>query len=187
MRRSCRCQPRAVALFMVTMMVVVSAWAAERTLKATTHNYPKTPVELQRATASLVEVFATPTQYWTPDAKTKGTRIRYANRAGLSPSTFVLQGEISCTNKSVQPVEAVALTIVALDAFHQPIHALGSQQTYGVQQVVVSLPKGSTKRIKWEQPVRVGDIYEVAVIATRVRFANDAVWTAPSEELVDIF
>ncbi|MBI3996338.1 MAG: hypothetical protein HY352_01640 [Candidatus Omnitrophica bacterium] len=175
------------ALFVATVCVTGSVAASERPLKATTHNYPKTPVELQRATAALVEVFATPTQYWTPDAKTKGTRIRYANRAGLSPSTFVLQGEVSCTNKSTQPVEAIALAIVALDAFHQPIHALTSQQSYAVQQIIVSLPKGATKRIKWEQLVRVEDIYEVAVIATRVRFANDAIWTAPNEELIDIF
>ena len=187
MRRVSWRRSHAVMLFVMTMMVALSAWASERTLKATTHNYPKTPVELQHATASLVQVFATPTQYWTPDGKTTGTRIRYANRAGLSPSTFVLQGEVSCTNKSTQPVEAIALTIVALDAFHQPIHALISQQSYAVQQIVVSLPKGATKRIKWEQLVRVEDIYEVAVIATRARLANDTIWTAPNEELIDIF
>lgn len=177
----------AAALVVITLAATVSVWASERTLKATTHNYPKTPVELQHATASLVQVFATPTQYWTPDGKTTGTRIRYANRAGLSPSTFVLQGEVSCTNKSTQPVEAIALTIVALDAFHQPIHALISQQSYAVQQIVVSLPKGATRRIKWEQLVQMEDIYEVAVIATRARLADDTIWTAPKEELVDIF
>ena len=37
--------------------------------------------------------------------------------------------------------------------------------------------------------LRVGtsDVYEVAVVVTKVRLGDDSLWVAPGEELVDIF
>ena len=69
----------------------------------------------------------------------------------------------------------------------QPIGAAGQQAGFTMQQTLGSLPRGGTKRITWEQPVGSADVYEVAVIITRVRFADGKVWTAPEEELLDTF
>ena len=164
-----------------------SSWALQRTLKSKAHNYPKAPVEVTRSQVSLVETFTSASQFMTTETKAKTTRVRYANRAGLAPSVFMLSGEITCVNMSTQPVEAVSLTVVPLDAFHQPIGAAGQQPGFTMQQTLGSLPRGGTKRITWEQPVGSADVYEVAVIITLVRFADGKVWTAPEEELLDTF
>ena len=176
-----------VALIACCALCYTSAWALQRTLKSKAHNYPKAPVEVRHSQVSLVETFTSPSQFMTSEAKVKTTRVRYANRAGLAPSVFVLNGEVLCANTSAQPVEALSLTVIPLDAFHQPIGAPGQQPGFTMQQAVGSLPRGGTKRITWEQPVSSADVYEVAVIITRVRFADGKVWTAPDEELLDTF
>ena len=168
-------------------LLCAPVWALQRTLKSKAHNYPSAPVEVRRSQVSLAETFTTPTQFMTSDIKAKTTRVRYANRAGLAPSVFVLSGEIVCANTSAQVVEALSLTVVPLDAFHQPIETPGQQQGFTMQQTLGSLPHGGTKRIVWEQPIGSADVYEVAVIITRVRFADGKVWVAPNEELLDTF
>ena len=52
---------------------------------------------------------------------------------------------------------------------------------------MTSIPRGASERLTWEQRVDSLDVYEVAVVVTRVRFADGSVWMAPNEELVDIF
>ena len=178
---------KAATLSLLGVLVCTSLWALQRALKSKIHNYPNTPVEVKRSEVTLVETFATPTQAGSTESGTKKSRVRYANREGLSPSTFVLNGELYCLNKSSQMVEALALTVVALDAFHQPIQLPGQRQGYVVQQVLEKLPRGASKQIAWEQPVASSDVYEVAVVVTRVRFADGSVWFAPGEELIDIF
>ena len=178
---------RTVLLGACCALLCAPVWALQRTLKSKAHNYPKAPVEVTHSQVSLVETFTSPTQFMTSETKAKTTRVRYANRAGLAPSVFVLSGEIMCANTSAQTVEAVSLTVVPLDAFHRPIGAAGQQPGFTMQQTLGSLPRGGTKRITWEQPVGSADVYEVAVIITRVRFADGKVWTAPEEELLDTF
>ncbi len=179
---------RAASFYMLmAVLCCASVWALQRALKSKIHNYPNTPVEVKRSEVTLVETFAAPTQAGGMESGTKKSRIRYANREGLAPSTFVLNGEITCTNKSTQMVEAIALTVVALDAFHQPIQLPGQRQASVVRQVLEQLPRGVSKRITWEQPVASSDVYEVAVVVTRVRFADGSIWFAPGEELIDIF
>ena len=176
-----------LACYAACALLCASVSALQRTLKSKAHNYPNAPVEVRRSQASLVETFTSPSQFVTGDAKAKTTRVRYANRAGLAPSVFVLSGEVTCANTSSQPVEALSLTVVPLDAFHQPINTPGLQQGFTMQQALGSLPRGGTKRIEWEQPINSSDVYEVAVIITRVRFADGKVWSAPDEELLDAF
>ena len=178
---------RTVLLGACCALLCAPVWALQRTLKSKAHNYPKAPVEVTHSQVSLVETFTSPTQFMTSETKAKTTRVRYANRAGLSPSVFMLNGEITCANTSAQPVEALSMTVVPLDAFHQPIGSPGQQPGFTMQQALGSLPRGGTKRITWEQPVGSADVYEVAVIITRVRFADGKVWTAPEEELLDTF
>lgn len=178
---------RIVAAWALWLAVMPSASAADRALKAKAHNYPNTPVEVRQVKVALVETYATPTQASAQETGARRSRVRYANRAGLTPATLVLSGELLLANHAGQPVEALALTIVLLDAFHQPLQVPGQRDTFTVQQVVAAMPKGSTKRIQWEQRVHSADIYEVAVLVTRVRFTDASVWLAPREELIDIF
>lgn len=174
---------RWVGLVMVCALFGAAAPVAarEKPLKVTTHTYPNTPVALSRVKASLVETFATSTQLWTPDGKTRGSRVRYANRAGLSPSSLTIAGEAHCTNTSRQGITAIALTIAVLDAFHQPVEVIT------VQEANVLVSPGQIKRLDWEEPLRAENLFEVAVIVTKIRFADGTVWSAPQEELIDIF
>ena len=159
-------------------------WALQRAVKAKAHNYPHTPMVVKQVKATLTEVFGTPTQANAEDTR---TRIRYANRANQIPSTYILQGEAVCLNGSSQSIEAFKLNIIALDAFHQPIHLPNRREPYAVQQIVKFVPEGSSKSIEWEQVVESEDVYEVVVVVTGVRFSDGSVWHAPDEELLDTF
>ncbi|MBI4341337.1 MAG: hypothetical protein HY598_03550 [Candidatus Omnitrophica bacterium] len=185
------CQERRVRLIMAAAVLLAAAWcpvawALQRAVKTKLHNYPNAPVEIKRSEITLVETFASPTQA-NSEASTRRSQIRYANRDGLAPSSFMLQGRALCVNRAAQPVAAFALTIVALDAFHQPIQLPGRRGVYAVQQVVASLPRGGSKEITWQVAAGSSEVYEVAVVVTRVRFADESLWVAPGEELVDIF
>lgn len=181
-----RVAAHALAIYGLSAVLATSLWALHKALTAKAHNYPNSPVQVRRSDVELIETYAAPTQYVAADAKAKTSRVRYANRAGLTPSVFVMQGETVLANTSSQPVEALSLTIVALDAFHQPLQ-MGGGGAAIVQQVMGPIPRGGTKRHTWEEPVASPDIYEVAVVVTRVRFADGKVWAAPSEELLDVF
>ncbi|MBI4342413.1 MAG: hypothetical protein HY599_03490 [Candidatus Omnitrophica bacterium] len=178
-----------VRLAMVGACCVLAAGAVsamQRTLKSKIHNYKNAPIDTKRSQAALVETYTAPTQVMVGDSKARTSRVRYANRAGLAPSVFVVSGEALCTNVSPHHIEAFSLAIVVFDAFHQPVQG-GGQGPFLVQQVVERLPRGASKRVTWEQPVGSADVYEVAVIVTRVRFEDGTIWTAPNEELLDIF
>ena len=177
---------RLVMTGLLCVLAAGTAWAMQRTLKSKIHNYEKAPIETKRSQATLVETYTAPTQMMAGDAKTRTTRVRYANRAGLAPSVFVISGEALCANISPNHIEAFSVAIVVFDAFHQPVQG-GGQGPFLVQQVVERLPRGASKRVTWEQPVGSADVYEVAVIITRVRFEDGTIWTAPNEELLDIF
>ena len=185
-RAARRVIPRALLLYGLWAVFAASLWALHKTLKAKAHNYPNSPVEVRRSDVELVETYTAPTQYVAADAKAKTSRVRYANRAGLMPSVFVLQGQTMLANTSAQPVEALSLTIVALDAFHQPLQTGGSGAVI-VQQVTGPIPRGGTKRHAWEEAVSSPDVYEVAVVVTRVRFVDGKIWSAPNEGLLDVF
>jgi len=83
-------------------------------------------------------------------------------------------------------VEALELSLVVLDAFHEAVQP-GLGQQAPVHREVVSLPAGASTHLTWEQPWGGTEAYEVAVVITAVRFADGSVWRAPKEELVDIF
>ena len=180
---------RLILISLCCLCAAHAAWAMQRTLKSASHNYKGAPMETKRTQALLIETYTAPTQAGAAvlgDAKAHTTRVRYANRAGLAPSVFVLSGEAQCVNVSPNPIEAFSVAIVVFDAFHQPVQG-GSKGPFLVQQVVERVVRGGSTRVTWEQPVSSSDIYEVAVIVTRVRFADGTVWTAPNEELLDVF
>jgi len=180
------------AVAFLSVLVCASLWSAQRALKSKVRNYPNAPVVLKESKVRIVEVFGTPTQPLTPGAiqgaRVRGSRVRYANRAGLLPSASVLEGEVSCQNQSRQTVEALEVAIVPLDAFHQPIRSQPRATPYTVQQMAASLPSGASQWITFEQlPLSSSDVYEVAVVITRIRFADGSVWLAPEEELIDVY
>jgi hypothetical protein len=168
------------------LVISSSVWAMQRVLVSKVHNYPNAPVEVKKSRVLLVETFTNPTQYVAPDQKAKTTRVRYANRAGLSASVFVMNGELTFVNRSTDAVEAVSMMVIPMDAFHQPL-AQGSQQEGFTVQQMVDLNRGASKTLTWEQNATSADVYEVAVIVTKVRFKAGKVWSAPAEELIDVF
>ena len=178
---------RAAAYAAACLLLSTAAWAMQRVLKAAAHNYPKAPMEAKRPQATLAETYTAPTQAaGSGDSRARTSHVRYANRAGLAPSVFVVSGEAQCTNVSQHAVEAFSLAIVVFDAFHQPVQS-GGHGPFIMQQIVERLPRGASKRVTWEQAVGSDDVYEVGVIVTRVRFDDGTVWNAPNEELLDIF
>jgi hypothetical protein len=172
---------------LVSLGLTTPVWALQKTVKAKLYNHKKAPVILKESKVTLVETFSAPTQVAAQDASVTRSRIKYANRKGMMPSSFVLKGELVCQNQSEQQVEAVALAIVLLDPFHQPIQLPGQASVGAPHQVVLQLPEGTSKPITWEQVLKSADLFEVAVVVTRVRFQDGSVWMAPSEEITDIF
>ena len=75
----------------VWVVVIIAALcgplaALQREIKSKAHNYPKAPVQIQDARIVLLEKFAAPNQFVLPGSHVHVSRVRYANRAGLSPS-----------------------------------------------------------------------------------------------------
>ena len=164
-----------------------AAWATQRPVKSKFSNHQNAPVVIKQTKVVMVETFAAPTQAVTADDTAKRSGVRYANRAGMLPSTFVLKGEVVCQNKGTQPVEAISLAVVLLDPFHQPIQLPGQSAPRLSPQVVTRIPRGTSQSVIWEHSARSMDLFEVAVVIIRVRFQDGSVWTAPPEELTDIF
>jgi hypothetical protein len=167
--------------------IQVPAWAIQKTVKAKLYNHQNAPVVLKEPKVTLIETFTAPNQVAAQDANVTRSRIKYANRKGMAASTFILKGEVLCQNRSEQQVEAVALAIVLLDPFHQPIQLPGQASVGAAQQVVLQVQRKGSKPITWEQILKSADLFEVAVVVTRVRFEDGSVWMAPSEEITDIF
>jgi hypothetical protein len=149
---------------------------------------PDAPVFLKQLKITLVEVYGTPTQIPIPGTRIQQSRVRYANRAGIWPSSYLLQCEVWCHNSSKKRVEALALTVIPLDAFNQTIESSVGRGGHYIQRVVESLPTGSSTRVTWEQPVTSSDpdIFEVAILVTAVRFDDGNVWTAPQDEVAKL-
>ena len=187
MRSSHRRAWAAGASALLAVAAASPVWALQRTIKTKTHNYPNAPVEIRHSQVTLAQAFSAPTPTGSPATGARHSRVRYANRDGLTASGYLLTGQTTCVNRSTQAVEAFALTVVAFDAFHQPVQLPGQREAFAVQQIVEPLARGGTAQVGWEQPVGSADIYEVAVVATRVRFADGSVWFAPGEDLIDIF
>ena len=176
----------AIVAAAVATLTMPSAEAMQRTIKAKAHNYPQAPVTLGNASLLLIEKFSTPGQFATPGAKVRQTRVRYANRAGMAPSSFMLQGQVACRNQGKAPIEVISITIVLLDAFDQPIQ-IPRQEPRATQQIVRSSPRGTTSVISWEQSAPGPEGYGAAIVVNRVRFEGGDIWLAPGEELIDIF
>lgn len=177
---------RVLCVATLLLAAAAPAWALQRPVRANSRNFTGAPVLVKQSSVKLVEAYASsPSQAGIPDSGK--TRVRYANRAGLLPSTYLLKGELMCQNTGPRQVEAVKLAIVVLNAFHEPVPIGADRRRHTIQQLVHAIPRSGSKRIPWEETVGTDDVYEVAVVITGVRFSDGSVWLAPDEELVDIF
>lgn len=162
-----------------------AAWAIQREIKSKCHAYAEAPVRASDARVRLVEVFSTSGAATEPYAEqTRGTRVRYLNRANQLPSAFMLEGEVTCVNRSPKLVRAIKLTVVPMNAFHEPIKSAFLGEDDG-KQLMLSLSPGSSRVISWKQRAPSSDVYQVAVVVTAVMFDGDEVWLAPNVELID--
>ena len=158
-------------------------WAVQRDIKAKCHTFKNAPVQATNPRVRLVEIFATSTSLSDPTSQqVHGTRVRYMNRANQLPSAFVLSGEVTCVNRSPKLIQAIKLTVVPMNAFHEAMRSSTTDTTGN--QVMLSLSPGSSRVVSWEQRAPSSDVYQVAVVVTAVTFANDEVWRAPDEELI---
>jgi hypothetical protein len=178
---------RSIAWLVLAALLPPSAWALQKTVRCKSHHYDEAPVGIQRSSVTMIETYFSPTQLPVPGGRVKQTRVRYANRAGLTPSSFVLKGAVTCRNQSRKEVEAMELSVVILDAFHRPILNAGQAEPVTVIRLPSRIPSKAEQQLSWEQQVESVDVYEVAVILTRVRFSDGSLWEAPAEELIDIF
>jgi hypothetical protein len=176
------------ALALAVASAPAAALAAQRPVTCRAHNYDKAPVLIKQTKTTLIETYGTPTQTVPQEASVKRSRVQYANRAGLLPTTYELKGEALLYNGADQAVEAVGLTVVLLDAFHEQIQPIGrAAAARGQHQFVIPVPKRTAKTVTWQTPLGVSEIYEVVMVVTRVRFADGTVWAAPAEEVIDVF
>ena len=160
--------------------------ADQRPVPSKVFNHDEAPLVLKQVKMTLVETYSSPTQNASPDQAARRSTVKYANRAGMQASTFVLDGQVVCQNVSSKPVEALGLTVVLFDAFHQPLQAAGQAQA-ATTQVRLDIPAKQTKTISWQAPMRSEDLYEAAVVITRIRFTDGTTWIAPADEVTDIF
>lgn len=173
---------------LLTLTLPAEVWARQEPVPATAINQEGAPLVVTSLKVTLVETFSTPTQVAAGDANVKRSSVRYANRAGLTPSTFVLRGQLTCENDSQQTIEAVELAIIAFDPFHQPMRFLTQRGLYQEHQETVRIPRRSSTSFEWEYPLGTSkDLHEVTVVVRRVRFQDGTIWTAPTEEVTDIF
>lgn len=165
------------------LVASTALWAAEHALRARVFNPPHAPVLLKEPRATLVEEFLAPGQAWSPGVR--GHRVANANHPRVS--VFVIEGDVTCDNRSPQAVEAVGLMVVSLDAFHERTQSLLESAVYTSQHTDLSLSRRGSRRLRWRQPASSKDIYELAIVVRGVRFTDGSVWRASDEELVDIF
>ena len=173
-----------VALALIVLSAAGRAWALQRTVTAKIHNYKEGPVTITRTTALLMETYGESNAQ--PGAA-KGSSVRYANRANQQVSTFVLQGKALCQSVSSQPIEAIALGVALLDPFHERIPIPGERNGFANTLLMVDLPPRGSKEVAWEYALRSSELYEAAVTITRIRFKDGTVWSAPAEEVIDVF
>jgi len=78
---------------LLAVLFAATASATQRPIPSKFENYDDTPVMIRKAEAFLIETFATPSQIGSTSFRQQGSRVRYANRAGLAASKFDLSGD----------------------------------------------------------------------------------------------
>ena len=160
------------------------AAALQRSVKAAVTAFSSTPVDIQQPRVRLLETFLSPTQV-PGDAGTE-SRVRYANRK--QAPQLMLTGEGTFVNRSLQRIEAVALTTMPRDAFGESLEAgAGEQGVYKLHRFTEPIAKGGVLPFTWEQAITSDDIYEVAIAITAVRFADGSIWLAPKDKVTETF
>lgn len=182
---------------MRNMMVVLAlcaagagiVWALERRIASQGHNYPSAPVVITRSDVTLIAPSSQPAKLVVTDRTTSREETYYLTR---DEPGYRLQGKIVCRNDSAKTVEAVQLTIVLFDGSYQPVQTFVQQEVSSRQRLMTLLPAHAEREFVWEQPLDLttgsaARFVEVAVVVTRVRFADSNMWLAPRDELIAVF
>ena len=177
--------PSAGIVCLSCILIGGSVFALQRKLGSKSLNYPGSPVVITRSDVTLITPSSDPVKVVVSDAKKrKSDEVYYLTR---DEPGYLLKGKVVCRNTSLQTVEAIQLAVVLLDAFHNPAKKIFQLELSSTQRLSTLLPIRSERELGWEQAVSSGEISEVAVVVVQAQFANSTVWTAPREELVDIF
>ena len=165
------------------MAAATVLWAKEQSLRVRTFNPAHAPVLLKDPQATLIEEFVDPGEEWSPGARR--SRVNSVNNPRVS--VFTVKGQVECANQSSQTIEAVGLTVVSLDAFHERTQSLWQSASSNSQHTDLALARWGSKTLSWTERASSRDLYELAIVVRAVRFADGSVWQAPQEELVDVF
>ena len=162
----------------------LALYAADRVVRATVQNAPDAPVLVESSTIKLTELYARAEGTLISGEGTQWSRANYAGTGARSQ--LFLEGQTIVKNTSDQTVEVLALTIMPLDPFHQPMAQTGGAM-YSIYQVTESIAANATKMITWRTPVSSSNMFEVVALVTAVRFADGNAWTAPRDYIQGLF
>jgi hypothetical protein len=160
--------------------------AMEREVRVRLRNSSSAPVFVRTSKAKVVEMVAAPTANDASPDQVNWSRVRYANRKGRELLQWFLQGESTLVNRSEQPVTVVNLTVMAQDAFQQPVGS-GVGAPFEMHQVEVQLRPGASESVAWEQPVSSEKVYEAAIAVVATRYEDGAIWAAPKSFVQETF
>lgn len=175
----------AMALLLCLMAGGV-VWAGERRIRSRVLRIDHAPVAAKDPQASLIEFMGPPESMVGTTSTRRQSGVRYANRKGIWPSRYALQGKVMCRNMSRQTIEAISLTTILLDPFNRTQRAAATSGQYQLHSVIERFPRGVWKRIEWEIVDSPAEVYEVVVLVTGVRFENGTVWTVPQSEVAQL-
>ena len=156
-------------------------FGVQRTVRTRIANYEGAPVLIRAATTQLVQTYSSPGQFpfatvGDDEVKVPRSRVRYLNKVNQQIQTYLLEGEVTMENQTAQPIEALQLTTIILNAFRERI---ATER----QSIAEPLPPHRTRQMRWSRNLSHQDVFELYVVVTRARFGNGTVWTA-TEELI---
>lgn len=184
-----RCGRRALVRVILVAGLCVAALravqAVEYKLASKSLNYQGAPVVITQSDVTLIGPSTEPIKVVVSDKKQRAPdQVYYLTQ---DEAGYRLKGMLICRNESGRTVEALQLAVVQLDAFYNRIQSALKIELSSTQQMATLLPMRTERQFSWERAVSSGEASAVAVVVTHAQFADSSVWSAPREELVDIF
>lgn len=158
------------------LLIVSDALSDQRLLAVVIANYPEAPVIVRHAQVKVVELYVSPAQLPLPDLEMPRSRVRYMNFKGKTPPSYQLEGDIRCLNHAAKRVEAIQVTYVFLNLFHESLEREDAT-------LMGRIEPGATTTLSWSRVFRSREADEVRLAITAVRFSDGSVWRAPSKDL----
>ncbi len=174
--------PQLLWLLTITL-AIPSVAGATKLIRTQIANYDQSPVMLTGARVRLRESFSPPNQVplsalqGVPKQKTTHGGVRYLNRLAQQVPIYKLEGELDVNNTTPKRIAMVQVTTVYFDAFRTRL----GEERHTIQQ---SVAPSQRVRLSWSGELPHEDVFEMFFVVTGVRFADEATWNAPDEELV---